>query len=468
MTVTAATQPTRLAIYIAVVILAILLPREPFLITHPLPSDFTAFWCAGKAILAHQNPYLDASLHACDLSVGEPAGLTTPVPYPPYVMALFAALALIPVGTSVWVWYAVLIVATGFTAMALTRLTGLHLAFTTSATTALLLLPSLWLGQVALIAVCSLAWALVLIRDDRPFSATGGLAGAAILPSFAVAPWVAAFVCVKSVRVPLAIVGLLLVAAGFFVTSPGAGWSYLTGVLPSHAGAESTGIFQVGLSVIVRALGASEGSVQFIADALFVAFVAFGVIAGIRLRERYGGDHWIVASAAAFGVVGGPFVHPLDLGFILPFALMLYASRPTGLSALAIVLLVTPWQHMIDLQNTQTGVALAFLIMLVDSLTRGRFLATALIIASIGGYCLTVRPPQLGNRLLAAENTLSTLPAPPPTALAEFRWREFNQLLGPDPSRWYERAPVYAGFVLLALATVRYGCARVRHSPREA
>ena len=61
--------------------------RKPLLNAH---NDFTAFYCAGKVVDAHADPYRVEPLRACERAAYEtpsaPAWEVTPAPFPGYVL----------------------------------------------------------------------------------------------------------------------------------------------------------------------------------------------------------------------------------------------------------------------------------------------------------------------------------------------------------------------------------------------
>ena len=76
--------------------LAALLPLYAVDVARTFHIDFVAFWCAGAALAHHQNPYVDESLHGCNVAHGLIPTLTLPVAHPPYVLPLFALFSLLP------------------------------------------------------------------------------------------------------------------------------------------------------------------------------------------------------------------------------------------------------------------------------------------------------------------------------------------------------------------------------------
>ena len=105
-------RPSGASLVIAACALAALLPAYVRSVAQSGATDFSAFWCAGRAVLQGADPYLDSSLHACETGAGLVPALTIPVPYPPYAMLLFAATAVFPQRLSFALWSVLLAAAT--------------------------------------------------------------------------------------------------------------------------------------------------------------------------------------------------------------------------------------------------------------------------------------------------------------------------------------------------------------------
>lgn len=417
------------------------------------PIDFVAFWCAGNATLHGANPYLEGSLHVCERSYGLLPSLTVPVPYPPYDMALFAAAATLPEPLAFALYCILVLAVTVVAGFAMGRVAGIGFFVATAAFALALAIPSLPFGQVAPFAVCGLVCALLAVRNDRPVLAALGLAAAAIVPNLALPAWIASFIAAPRTRVPLMLCGLALMAIALLVAGPNVCLQYVAGVLPAHARSEMVGWGQLGSISLFYALLRAPQIAFALAYAVFAAFVAGGIVVGSRLARRFGGAHWTIASAAAFGAIGSPFLHGHDVAFAAPLALMLAVAAGGLLAQWSAILILTPWQTLIYSGGVAAAASYPLLFVVTDRLLRLRPIVTgaflvlvaALTIPVIGLEAREPTPAAVARQLNVAAS---------PSALAEERWTALNQRIGVSPIAWYERGLIDAGFAVLAIAAI--------------
>ncbi|MBV8148186.1 MAG: DUF2029 domain-containing protein [Candidatus Eremiobacteraeota bacterium] len=445
----------RFVIWAAVALLVVLVPLEISTLAQGVPTDFVAFWCAGKALLAHRNPYLEGGLHACEVAGGLSPKLTLPVPYPPYVMPLFAAFSLLPLQWSLGLWSAFSIVLTLAAARALQRITALPFPVVFSASACVMLVPTLPYGQVASLSVGCIALAILYVRQEKPVACAIALSAASILPNYALPAWISTWLSMKRSRAWIAVAGAALLIVAVVVMWPDGLRTYLDRVLPAHGRSEMFGYWQFGLSALLHAFGVPDQRVLAFCWYLYAVFVCGGIIAGFRLRQRFGGNEWVVASAAAFGVAGAPFLHGDDLGFALPLVIMLFAAAPDVLSSALLVLMATPWQVLAELGGPQAAIAYPFLMIIFSAVSRGRLLPTAALFLTITVASLTAL--HITNQMQTPAEALSRMPMTTvsPDALAEQRWTQLNDALGNPREVWLDRAPTYAGFILLIIVAFR-------------
>lgn len=439
---------------VGLLLLLALLPTYVSSTADSLPLDFSAFWCAGKAVMLHQDPYLDRSVHQCQVSHGLISSLTIPLPYPPYAVAAFALPALIPYDASAVIWRLFLVAVAVLTAMALRRLANVSWLFA-GALAVLQLIAVLPLGQVATVPICAFTWALVFIRDGRTLPASAMLAVTALLPNFAVAAWAAAFLTLRQQRIPLVAIGALLVATSFLAVGAGGVASYLA-ISSSFSGSIGKWFAQVGTLPLLASMGTPHLAASLIAFALLSVAIALGIIVGLRLRARYGGEHWPVASATAFSVIGAPYLHGWDIGFCLPFALMLWAASRNWKTAAALLLIATPWVHLVEHGGAAGAFAIPFLLVAADAAIGSRLLFAAAAAACITLVSSTLlRLADYAGAPAAAADTRFVAPPVPPNALADVRFDAFLNRPGPKRSGWYERVPTYVELIVLAIVAYR-------------
>lgn len=92
--------------------------------------DFPAFYCAGEALDRHANPYLEMPLAACEQRVSTNAvfrqHVVVPAPLPPYALAAYGIVALLPYETSYRLNVVTSVVALTASAYLLAGVTGLR------------------------------------------------------------------------------------------------------------------------------------------------------------------------------------------------------------------------------------------------------------------------------------------------------------------------------------------------------
>ncbi|HYL27284.1 MAG TPA: hypothetical protein VEW74_05575, partial [Candidatus Nitrosotalea sp.] len=81
-----------------------------------LGIDFGGYYCGALMQREGGNPYFAEPLHACERAAPAPfyrppANVTVPAPYPPYALAFFYPLTLIPFAPAAVVWWMLLAAA---------------------------------------------------------------------------------------------------------------------------------------------------------------------------------------------------------------------------------------------------------------------------------------------------------------------------------------------------------------------
>src|SRR5215469_17736442 len=95
-----------------------------------LLSDFRAFYCAAQISMHGLDPYRQEPLYGCEAPQISPilwhavGHVTDPAPLPPYALALFIPLSLLPFGAAAVVWTLVLAAAWLAVIVALRKMTG--------------------------------------------------------------------------------------------------------------------------------------------------------------------------------------------------------------------------------------------------------------------------------------------------------------------------------------------------------
>lgn len=318
------------------------------------PGDFRAFYCAGRAVDAGRDPYLTEPLRSCERGAAADFGMAfgaadlIPAPLPPYAFALFAPLGLEPFSVASNCWFVVSCTALLLAIFATWRLSGASLPAIASALFVAGGLVSFGEGQVAPLATASLVLAALAMRVGRYAEAAVALSFTAIEPHVALPALVAAF-AERRMRVPVVAICVVLIAFDLGFGGLALSKEYATSVLPLQAAAQIDHLYaQFSLSALLWGLGVSR-SVAGLAGSLdYVAMLALGVWAALRLRERFDDRAMLVLVPPAFVVLGGTYVHLFLMVVALPLAFVCFTRvRHRGLVAAAIVVLALPPQFVV-------------------------------------------------------------------------------------------------------------------------
>lgn len=262
-------------------------------------DDFRAFYCAGAAAHAGGDPYSAEPLHRCELATMPPAlrahwhDVVIPAPLPPYAIALFAGLSLLPFSVAAFLWTLTSIAALVATVLALrsmTRLSGAGILFAIA-------LPvfgaSIMLGQTApavIAAVTLCAWCMT----------RGKVSGAAVAAAIALLdPRVGLAVCVSlllwapTIRLRL-LLAVCIVAAVSLAFGSHLNAEYLTAVLPAHQLSEAASFEQYSLTAIIYAFGAPLKAAALVGSLSFLVMLFAGVAAARACSLRYADNGFLV------------------------------------------------------------------------------------------------------------------------------------------------------------------------------
>jgi hypothetical protein len=430
---------------------------------HSLLGDFHAFWCAGSAISHGADPYRAAALAACERAsapwglYSAPAGLAVPAPLPPYALALFAPLSLLPYPLAACLWFALLIGATCAGIAVLSRVLRVNGAVAGW----MFLLPAtvLWLpfGEAAPLALFGAALAAYALQRERWSLCALGLALLAIEPHLALGAWICVALFAPRARAPLAIAGSALIAtavavhAGIFI-------EYLRQVLPLHALAEVPRPVQYSATWLLDALGFSPAIALQAGAATYVGSIAASVLIAMRLLRRWNDRSVLVFAPLAAAVIGGTFVHSSEIALALPFAALLAVreqGRLAAAGALACAVLAVPWLQGGPQQTiVLVGAAVcAALVLLLNENSR-------LALGSLAGSAILAAALILAHREPAAVHQPRTFPIPESrgelasASWGRYIWREQSAVTAAD---WLGKTPTW--LALLALAALAAGAA---------
>lgn len=426
-----------------------------------LGVDLRAYYCAAGAQRAHHNPYLAESVYECEHAAPQPfyrppAGVTVPAPYPPYALALFSPLTLLPFSAAALLWWALLATALAASAYALASILKRPFLVAWAVLVLSVGLLSLSPGNVLPIALAALLLGTLALVKKSYFWAAAALALAMVEPHVALPAAVAAFIALPAMRLPLAVALAAITALSFAAGGFTQNLAYLTSVLPAHALSEISRDNQFSLSTVVAAFGVPDSAAAMLGTLSYAVMTVFGVVVGLRLTERYRDVAFVVLIPAAFALLGGSFVHSGEIAAAVPAGLLLYvhAKGRREWAFAALLLLAIPW-----MQSTSAAMLLAPLFPIAyvtaalwpgnRTLTLG--IAAASLALIIGLWAFAAVP-------VHSIHTSHHYPPIDPR-LAEASWRQF--VLGNSTNRiamWLLRLPTWAGlFALVATATILGG-----------
>jgi glycosyl transferase family 87 len=387
-----------------------------------LLSDFRAFYCAAQISSHGLDPYRQEPLYSCEARQVSPVlwhaagNVTDPAPLPPYALALFIPLSLLPFSAAAVLWTLVLTAAWVAVVVALRIMTG----YSWSALTAAVLFAaamSVSLGQLAPIAIGLLTIAALLLYHERPAWAGAMTALALVEPHVALPSCIAMFIAFRRARLPLVAVGAAFATLSMLF-GMGRNVEYFIHVLSSHALSDVPDVGQYSLTVLAHVVGLSDSGASRAGTLWYVVLSALGIAAACRGAKRLAFQPLVVALPIAFAVFGGPYVHWQQVAGAIPAALLL-ASRERRASPLliaAIVGLAVPWLYAVGWGFLIPG-AVAVLGVIVWELYKPRPVVAAVTI--VAAFALLI----LLNRALA-----NGAPAPPfaiavpPDAWADASW----------------------------------------------
>jgi hypothetical protein len=424
-------------------------------------DEFADFYCAGRALDRHANPYTYEPLRTCEhgVNVGNTfrgtlfrnnPSIAVPVPQPAYDFIPFMALAWVPAGPARIVDAFAILIAVALCAVALWRL-GVPLgcaAATLVLSTAYVELNTAQIVPFALLALVLCGLALARGRDALAGIAAGMTA---IEPTVGLPVILATLFFVPRARwsVTLTAFALALVCVGLL------GWDgvvrYLTAVLPAHAASEVRFPFQYSLTYAASYLGASPALARLAGAVSYLALLWIGLsiaprsVAALRKREL------LVYVPALCAVIAGPFLHQEELCFALPATLIIACGSRGAMrtaAAIALCVLSIPWILAWGTKALLLACIFVCAAILVSlRIDRRAALATVAILAATL-YAFELRPPHL------------PVPAPSPARiyasdeLVQREWHDYTDRRASQDAGWFAiKIPTWAAlFAVLAIA----------------
>ncbi|HTJ24780.1 MAG TPA: glycosyltransferase 87 family protein [Candidatus Limnocylindria bacterium] len=448
---------------IAFVIVAAALARHG-VVQH---QSFKAFYCAGEAVRERRDPYRVEPLRSCErrvAAIDAPEGYVEPAPLPGYALVPFAALAALPVRTAALLFAVLLALASVAAAWFLAAALRAPPAAVLLAFAPLAFLNAAY-GEIPPFAVLGICAAAYCLRTERWNLAGIVVCGALLQPNVGVPAALACLICVPRARRALVATTLVLAGISLAVLGVAGNAEYFGAVLPLQAGAELAASDQYSLARLLVVAGVAPDASLLVAKLAFAVMVAVGVVLAGVIAVRLRSPEAVPLIPPAAVLLGGIYVHDIQMLFALPAALFVAArlrgplAETLGITALA--LLIAVWTQraaravlVLDALGVAAGV-----LAVASRADRVRALARAATAAVAVTACVIVfqraAPPVPTSQIVTAPFGASA------DELAPAAWARYLQatpaLRRPE---LVLKLPTWFGLVLLLLASLQLGLAR--------
>jgi len=312
------------------------------------------------------------------------------------------------------------------------------------------------------LGICAAAYCL---RTERWNLAGIVVCGALLQPNVGVPAALACLICVPRARRALVATTLVLAGISLAVLGVAGNAEYFGAVLPLQAGAELAASDQYSLARLLVVAGVAPDASLLVAKLAFAVMVAVGVVLAGVIAVRLRSPEAVPLIPPAAVLLGGIYVHDIQMLFALPAALFVAArlrgplAETLGITALA--LLIAVWTQraaravlVLDALGVAAGV-----LAVASRADRVRALARAATAAVAVTACVIVfqraAPPVPTSQIVTAPFGASA------DELAPAAWARYLQatpaLRRPE---LVLKLPTWFGLVLLLLASLQLGLAR--------
>lgn len=310
-------------------------------------SDFRVLACGERAVLQRADPYLTEPLRSCEHTLGlesnEPTWSATPFCLPPYSAAFLAPFGAIDPNVGRTLWFLLIVLATCVTAVAIAKIlerSAFGVALVLAPTVGLL---NLLYGETVPFAIAAVAIAALALQRRAPVLAALSTTAALLEPAIGLPAAVGLFILVPEARRALVAFTAVLAAISVLTFGLQRNLEYILTFLPAHEHAELLARDQYSLTHFAYTLGASPHLASTLGSLSYVCAVVFGVLAARRLGVRMELPALFVLLPLAVSMLGGPFVHDVEIAAALPAALLL--ARDSWMARLVVALLAVDWNE---------------------------------------------------------------------------------------------------------------------------
>ena len=439
----------------------------------PSIGAFRAFYCGGQAVAMGRDPYLVEPLRSCEQSVFSPVaarGVAEPAPLPPFALAPFALLAMLPFGLALAVYVAALAAATSTAIWSLQKITGYSITFLAAALVWSDLYRNVAFGEIPPLVIGILCLSAYLLESGKVRAAALVASAALIEPHVAVASLAALFVVQRRARIPLILAGAGLALVSVVAVGVPVSVEYLARVLPVHAASEVSANDQYSLTWLLHQFHVDDGAALALGSLSYVLMTIAGIVLARRLAAHYARPALVVLVPPVFAMVGGNFIHDIQLPIALPAAIVLFSVVPARLKPFVLAstgMLAVSWLYAgripSVLQTVIVGVLVAMAPLVFPSRARRYRTLAAACVAYFGVVMLMGTLPRPAVSRSSAPVFLG-----PPTEIASERWGRYVRSTSgrpPAPRVIAEKIPFEAALLMLAiLATIAAATRRNEHA----
>ena len=315
----------------------------------PSINAFRAFYCAGRAVQDRRDPYRVEPLRSCELAVfakHSAAGVVEPAPFPPFVLAGFALLAMLPYSTALGMYIALLVGATGVAVWSLRRITGFPAPFLTACLLWTTLYRNITFAEIPPLVIGVFCASALLLERGKPRAAAVVAVATLVEPHVAIPSLVALAMYYPRTRTVLAGLAVIFALVSLATVGFATCVEYAVKVLPLHAASEVSANDQYSLTWLLHQMRVGDAVALQLGSASYLIMSIAGIAVGRLLAMRYGKPSLLLLVPAAFVMVGGSFIHDIQLPIALPAALVLLRVVPERLKPIvlgAIGVLAISW-----------------------------------------------------------------------------------------------------------------------------
>lgn len=309
--------------------------------------DFRVLYCGAETVRLGRDPYLVEPLRTCEHRIhreyGEPDWAVTPLPLPSYAIAAFVPLTWLPFDAAKIVWLVLLLLAVVLAVAALASIVE-----KSTLAVLLILLPTVGIlnfvyGEPVPLAIAALCLAAYLVERQHYGWAAIVAALSVVEPHIALPAIVALFVLVPQTRLPLTITLVAIGAFGLGTFGLGRNVEYFTVALPAQAHAELLVSDQYSLAHMLYLFGVPGGLALALGSLSYAVTTLLGILLARRLAPPLERPALYVLLPVATAMLGGPYVHIVQIACAIPAALLL--APLSWFARIAIALLVVRWDE---------------------------------------------------------------------------------------------------------------------------